>query len=93
MALKLVRTGPAVFQVRGGYIAPVRPTSWAFWQSGRIYPPPGTYWVETTSGVSIEKRGSETVKLTSPALVTVTDGDYLLLQFMQDGQAIRVTPV
>lgn len=93
MALKLVRPGPAVFQVQDGKLTAVTPVPWVVWSIGRIYPPPGTYWVETTPGVNIEKRGSETVKLTSPALVTVGADDLLLLLFMQDGQAVRVTPV
>ena len=92
MALKLVRSGPAVFQVREQRLAPVN-TTWTFWGLGRIYPPEGTYWVETTPGVNIEKRGSERMEVSSPALVTCTDGDHLLLSNMQDGQAIRVTPV
>lgn len=92
MALKLIKPGPAVFQVQGGKLAAVTPVTWTVWSAGRIYPPKGTYWVETTPGVNIEKRGSETVKVTSPQLVSLTDGDHLLLQFMQDGQAVRVTP-
>lgn len=92
MALRLVRPGPAVFQVRDGSLTAVTPVSWTVWSSGRIYPPEGTYWVETTPGVNAEKRGTETVKVTSPQVVTFTKGDHLLLQFMQDGQAIRVTP-
>ena len=93
MALKLIKPGPAVFQVQGGNLTAVTPVTWKRWEAGRIYPPAGTYWVETTPGVNVEKRGTETVKTTSPALVTFADGDYLLLQFMQDGQAVRITPV
>lgn len=92
MALKLVKPGPAVFQVQGGSLTAVTPVTWTVWAAGRIYPPEGTYWVETTPGVNIEKRGSETVKVTSPQVVSFTKGDHMLLQFMQDGQAIRVTP-
>ena len=92
MALKLVRPGPAVFQVRGGQLTAVTPVSWTVWPTGRIYPPEGTYWVETTPGVNLEKRGSETVNVTPPTLVSFKDGDYLLLQFRQDGQAIRLDP-
>lgn len=92
MALKLVKPGTGVFQVQSGKLTAVTPVSWAVWTTGRIYPPAGTYWVETTPGVNIEKRGSETVKLTSPALVTVGADDLLLLLYMQDGQAVRVTP-
>ena len=93
MALKLVRPGPAVFQVQGGRLTAVTPVTWTVWGVGRIYPPAGTYWVETTPGVNAEKRSSETVQITSPQVVTFTKDDYLVLQFMQDGQAIRVTPV
>ena len=42
--------------------------------------------------MNVEKRGSETVKVTSPQVVSFTKGDHILLQFMQDGQAIRFTP-
>lgn len=93
MALKLVKPGTGVFQVRDGNLVAVNGVTWTVWPAGRIYPPEGTYWVETTPGVNAEKRGTETVKIVSPALVTVTKGDHLLLQFMQDGQAVRVTPV
>lgn len=93
MALTLIKPGPATFQVRDGSLIAVTPVTWTVWAAGRIYPPEGTYWVETTPGVNVEKRGSETVKVTSPQVVSFTKGDYLLLQFMQDGQAIRVTPV
>lgn len=93
MALKLVKPGTGVFQVQGEKLVAVTPVTWTVWAAGRIYPPEGTYWVETTPGVNVEKRVSETVKVTSPQVVTFTKGDYLLLQFMQEGQAIRVTPV
>lgn len=93
MALTRIKTGPAVFQVQGGSLTAVTPVSWAVWGVGRIYPPEGTYWVETTPGVNVEKRGSETVKVTSPQVVSFTKDDYLLQQSKQDGQAIRVTPV
>ena len=92
MALTRVATGPATFTVQGGQLAPAATTGWTHWAAGRIYPPPGTYWVQTTDGVNVEKRGSETVKITPPTLVSFKDGDYLLLQFMQDGQAIRLEP-
>lgn len=93
MALKLVKSGPGVFHVRGGELLPANACTWTTWKSGRIYPPAGTYWVEFIPGVHIEKRGSETVKLTGPALVTVGTDDLLLLLYMQDGQAVRITPV
>lgn len=93
MALKLVKPGTGVFQVRDGNLVAVNGVTWTVWGVGRIYPPEGTYWVETTAGATVEKRGSETMRVTSPQVVTLTKGDHLLLQFMQDGQAIRVTPV
>lgn len=92
MALKLIKPGTGVFLVRGQRIAPVNATTWVYWASGRIYPPAGTYWVEATPGTNVEKRGTETVKLTTQQVVSFADGDHLLVQFMQDGQAIRVTP-
>lgn len=82
-----------VFQARDGSLTAVTTVSWAVWSLGRIYPPEGTYWVEATTGANLEHRGQETVSLTLPAVVTVTEGDYLLIKQRQDGQAIRVTPV
>lgn len=93
MALKLVKPATGVFQVRDGNLVAVNGVTWTVWPVGRIYPPEGTFWVEFTEGVNLEKRGSETVRLTAPALVSFTEGDILLLQFRKDGQAIRVTPV
>lgn len=92
MALKLIKTGPAVFQVQDGSLTAVTPVTWTVWALGRIFPPEGTYWVEFTPGVNIEKRGSETVQITSPQVVTFTKDDYLLQQLKQEGQAIRITP-
>ena len=92
VALTRIATGPAVFQVQDGSLTAVTPVTWTVWSAGRIYPPAGTYWVQATAGVNVEKRGSETVKITPPTLVRFTDGDHLLLQFMQDGQAIRLEP-
>lgn len=92
MALKPITPGPAVFQVQDGSLSTVTPVTWTVWASGRIYPPPGTYWIEATDGANTEKRGSETMKITPPTLVRFTDRDYLLLQFMKDGQAIRLEP-
>ena len=92
MALKLVKPGPAVFQVQDGQLTAVTPVTWTVWAAGRIYPPEGTYWVEATPGLNVEKRGSETVNITPPTLVAFRDGDYLLIQQREDGRAIRVTP-
>ena len=92
VALTRIATGPATFTVQGSQLAPATTTGWTHWAAGRIYPPEGTYWVQATAGVNVEKRGSETVKITPPTLVRFTDGDHLLLQFMQDGQAIRLEP-
>lgn len=92
MALKLVKPGTGVFQVQGGRLTAVTPVSWTVWALGRIYPPEGTYWVEATAGTALEHRGQENVSLTLPVVVTITDGDYLLLKTMQNGNSIRVTP-
>lgn len=92
VALKLITPGPAVFQVQDGSLIAVTPVTWTVWSMGRVYPPEGTYWVEFTPDANLEKRGSETVKLTSPQVVRFTDGDHLTLQFKQDGQAIRISP-
>lgn len=92
MALKLIKPGPAVFQVQDGTLKAVTPVTWTVWAAGRIYPPEGTYWVEATTGANVEKRGTEIVPLTLPALVTFDKGDHLLLQFMKTGQAIRISP-
>lgn len=92
VALTRIATGPATFTVQGGSLTAVTPVTWTVWGAGRIYPPEGTYWVEVTPGLNVEKRGSETVKITPPTLVRFTDGDHLLLQFMKDGQAIRLEP-
>lgn len=82
-----------MFQVQGGSLTAVTPVTWTVWPLGRIYPPEGTYWVEATTGATLEHRGQETVSLTLPTAVTITDGDYLLLKSMQNGNSIRVTPV
>ena len=92
VALKLVRPGTGVFQVQDGSLTAVTPVSWTVWAAGRIYPPEGTYWVEATTGTTLEHRGQETVPLTLPAAVTITKGDHLLIQQRQDGQAIRISP-
>lgn len=97
MVLKLVKPGPGVFYVRGGELLPANACTWNTWKLGRIYPPAGTYWVEHSAGVQIEKRSTtdsamrETVQ--PQTVVQFKDGDYILLQSMQDGQAVRVTPV
>lgn len=97
MALKLVNPGDGVFHVRGGELLPANACTWNTWKTGRIYPPAGTYWVQTTDGTQISKRntstGAQETKVQSQTVITVTDGDYLLLQWMKDGQAVRVTPV
>lgn len=88
---KLANNG--VFQVRDGKLAPLGTVKWTYWTLGRIYPPVGTYWVESTVGVSVEKRGKANVPLTLPGPVTFDEGDYLLLFSMKDGQAIRLSAV
>lgn len=93
MALRLVKPGTGVFQVRDGALTTVNGVSWTVWAAGRIYPPEGTYWVETSPGVNMEKRGTVNTSLTAPCVTTFTQGEYLLLQFMKDWQAVRVTPI
>lgn len=92
MALTRIATGPATFTVQGGQLTAVTPVAWTVWGAGRIYPPEGTYWVEATPGLNVEKRGSETVNITPPTLVAFKDGDYLLIQQREDGRAIRLEP-
>lgn len=92
MALKLIKPGPAVFQVKDGSLTAVTPVTWTVWAAGRIYPPAGTYWVEATTGTIMKKNRSESAPLALPAVVTIAESDLLLIQQMQDGQAIRITP-
>ena len=33
------------------------------------------------------------VPLTLPAVVTIAKGDHLLIQYMKDGQAVRISPI
>ena len=67
--------------------------AWTVWPIGRIYPPEGTYWIEATTGTNLEKRSTEMVPLTLPAVVTIAKGDHLLIQYMKDGQAVRISPI
>lgn len=92
MALKLIKPGPAVFRVQGGQLTALTPVTWTVWSIGRIYPPAGTYWVEASAGLQVEKRGTDEVGLALPTVVTIDDGEYLLLQNRQDGYSVRVTP-
>lgn len=82
-----------VFQVWEGRLTPINGVKWAYWGLGRIYPPAGTYWVDATAGVTVEKRGNVTESLSFPAVVSFQEGEYLLLFNKQDGQAVRVTPI
>lgn len=82
-----------VFRVRDGVLSPLGGVTWKYWAAGRIYPPAGTYWVDVTAGVTVEKRGNVTESLSFPAVVSFQEGEYLLLLYKQDGQAVRVTPI
>lgn len=94
MALKKVRQGPVVFfyngetwEIMGG-----TPAGWNIWPLGRIYPPPGTYWLELTETSTVELRPSEIgVKIAQQKVVTVKDGDYLLSMFAGKGDALMLT--
>ena len=93
VALKLIKPGTGVFQVQDESLRAVNSVTWNIWAIGRIYPPAGTYWVEASAGLQVEKRGTDTVELTLPTAVTIADGDHLFLQNRQEGFSVRVTPV
>ena len=94
MALKLIRQGPVVFfyngdswEIMGGI-----PDGWRIWGLGRIYPPPGIYWLELTETSTVELRPSETgVKIAQQKVVNITDGDYLLSMYAKKGDALMLT--
>lgn len=94
MALKRVDSGRAAFtytgkewQVVGG-----TPDGWRFWASGRLYPPPGTYWVEVAGRTTVELRPTATGKaLTAQQMLTVTGGDYLITMLPGEGDTLLVT--
>ena len=92
-ALEEALVNNGAFHVREGKLTPLSEVKWTYWGLGRIYPPVGTYWVEATVGVSVEKRGKANVRLTLPGPVTFDEGDFLLLLSMKDGQAIRLSAV
>lgn len=94
MALKKIRQGPVVFFYNGETweILGGTPDGWRIWSLGRVYPPPGTYWLELTETSSVELRPSETgVKIAQQKVVTVKDGDYLLSMFAGKGDALMLT--
>lgn len=94
MALKLVRPGRVVFfyngdswEVLGG-----TPDGWRIWGLGRIYPPPGTYWVELTENATVEHRPTNTgVAIKNQKVVTFKEGEMLLAMYAKKGDALMLT--
>lgn len=94
MALKLVRPGRVVFfyngdswEVLGG-----TPDGWRIWGLGRIYPPPGTYWVELTENATVEHRPTNTgVPIKNQKVVTFKEGEMLLAMYAKKGDALMLT--
>lgn len=94
MALKRVRQGPVVFFYNGESweILGGTPDGWRIWPIGRIYPPPGVYWLELTETSTVELRPSEMdVKIAQQKVVNVKDGDYLLSMYAKKGDALMLT--
>lgn len=93
--LKLVRKGPVVFFYNGEQweIMGGTPDGWKIWPNGgRIYPPPGTYWLELTETSTVELRPSEQgVKIAQQKVVTIKDDDCLLSMYAKKGDALMLT--
>ena len=96
MALKKIDNGRVAFtytgtewQVVGG-----TPDGWRTWAAGRIYPPAGTYWVEITDTTQAELRPSQTgTKLKSQQLLTIPEGEYILIMYPTLGDAVLLTRI
>lgn len=92
--LKLVKPGPVVFfyngdswEILGGI-----PEGWRIWSLGRIYPPPGTYWVELTENATVEHRPTNTgVAIKNQKVVTFKEGEMLLAMYAKKGDALMLT--
>lgn len=91
------RAKPVYFTTDDGsewYIVGGTPSGWSIWQMGRIYPPAGKYWVEMSDGCTIEHRPTQQgTTLKQAAMVTITDGSYLLVTFPKPGHTIKITPI
>ena len=94
MSLKLVRKGPVVFFYNGEQweIMGGTPEGWRIWGLGRIYPPPGTYWVELTENATVEHRPTNTgVAINNQKVVTFKEGEMLLAMYAKKGDALMLT--
>ena len=94
MALKLVRPGRVVFSYNGEAweIMGGTPDGWRIWGLGRIYPPPGTYWVELTEDATVEHRPTNTgVAIKNQKVVTFKEGEMLLAMYAKKGDALMLT--
>nr|WLJ25551.1 MAG: mannose-binding protein A [Actinobacteria phage HS02] len=91
------RTKPVYFTTDDGstwYVVGSVPAGWNIWTAGRIYPPAGKYWVEMSDGASVENRPTQQgTALKQAAMVTVTDGGYLLAMYTKPGHTIKITPI
>lgn len=95
MALKKIRQGPVVFFYNGEQweIMGGTPDGWKIWPNGgRIYPPPGVYWLELTETSTVELRPSEQgVKIAQQKVVNIKGGDCLLSMYAKKGDALMLT--
>lgn len=91
------RTKPVYFTTDDGsnwYIVGDTPAGWNTWTAGRVYPPVGKYWVEMSDGASVENRPTQQgTALKQAAMVTVSDGGYLLAMYTKPGHTIKITPI
>lgn len=92
--LELIRKGPVVFFYNGDSweIMGGTPDGWRIWGLGRIYPPPGTYWVELTENATVEHRPTNTgVAIKNQKVVTFKEGEMLLAMYAKKGDALMLT--
>lgn len=81
MALRLVNVPHVVFAFTGdGWrFVTAQPEGWNSWGLGRVYPTPGTYWVQGSDGLTFEHRpAQEGTPLSGGQVVTFNKGDYIL---------------
>ena len=94
--LAAARTTPPVVFERGEVDWAITSTpdpGWSTWTAGRIYPPPGRYFVELVGGTVAEVRPSKTgTALPERSEVVIEPDDYILSMYGKPGQKILVTP-
>ena len=94
--LAAARTTPPVVFERGETDWSITSTpnpGWSTWTAGRIYPPPGRYFVELVGGTVAEVRPSKTgTALPERSEVVIEPDDYILSMYGKPGQKILVTP-